>query len=85
MRWFEVDLIGGIDERPRFAVIAARMPLLSAAAAAAATHSLRAYDAIQLASALAARAADPDCTRFACFDADLREAAAASGFTLIPE
>jgi hypothetical protein len=61
------------------------MQILDEAAARAASHRLRAYDAVQLASALAAREADADCDSFACFDSDLREAAAASGFALIPD
>lgn len=58
--------------------------MLETAAQVSATHALRAYDAVQLASALAAREADPGCTEFACYDADLRAAAARSGFSLIP-
>ncbi len=47
-------------------------------------YGLRAYDAVQLASAEAARAADPGCDSFACFDASLRDAAAGAGFALYP-
>jgi predicted nucleic acid-binding protein len=45
-----------------------------------AVHLLRAYDAVQLATARAVRAADPSCTTFACFDQQLAQAAAAEGF-----
>ncbi len=48
-------------------------------------HGVRAYDAVQLASARAARAVDPGIDAFAAFDHGLRRAAAAEGFTLLPE
>ena len=47
-------------------------------------HALRASDAVQLASALAARGADPRCETFVCFDARLRAAAASERFRLVP-
>ncbi len=67
-----------------FVAVALSAKLLDHAAGLAATHGLRAYDAIQLATALAAREADPGCDSFACFDAGLRRAAAAEGFVLLP-
>ncbi len=82
---FEADFFGTEEELPRFAVLAVGMPVLEEAAARAAAHGLRAYDAVQLASAIAARQADEDCDSLACFDRDLRDAAAACGFALIPE
>jgi predicted nucleic acid-binding protein len=51
-----------------FAVVAANAVILDQAAQLTATRSLRAYDAVQLASALAARSADPAVDTFACFD-----------------
>lgn len=63
--------------------VAVRAEVLTDAARLAATRALRAYDAVQLASARAARAADPHVTGFACYDADLRRAAAAEGFELV--
>jgi predicted nucleic acid-binding protein len=60
-------------------------PVLIAAAREAARHGLPAYDAVQLASALAVREIDPRCSHFACFDTDLRRAASRKGFTLVPE
>jgi hypothetical protein len=77
-------MLGAVDEEPRFAVVALAPVVLDAAAAALPTHNLRAYDAVQLASAIAARDADPLCTSFACFDSELREAAATAGFELLP-
>ncbi|WP_308466067.1 type II toxin-antitoxin system VapC family toxin [Rathayibacter soli] len=59
--------------------------ILDVAASLAASHGLRAYDAIQLASALAARELDPACLIMAAFDHELRDAAAREGFQLLPE
>ena len=58
--------------------------MLDAAAALTATHGLRAYDAVQLASAITARKVEPRCDAFAAFDDRLREAAAREGFSLLP-
>jgi hypothetical protein len=57
---------------------------LDVSAQLAAVHSLRAYDAVQLASARAAAAADPSCDTVAVFDLHLRAAAVADGFRLLP-
>lgn len=84
LRAFVIDLTGGRDERPRFGVVDVLPTVLDRAAMLAGSRGLRAYDAVQLASALAARDADPSCTAFACFDDDLRAAAAADGFELVP-
>lgn len=48
-----------------------------------ATDGLRAYDAMQLATAIVARDAYPDLAHFACFDEQLCTAAAAHGFALL--
>jgi hypothetical protein len=45
---------------------------------------LRGADAVQLASALLARQADPAVSMMAVFDERLRAAASAEGFTLLP-
>lgn len=82
---FRADFLGAGSEAPRFAVVAVVPRLLEHAASLAAAHSLRAYDAVQLASAVAARDADASCTGFVCFDATLCAAAAAHGLTVIPE
>lgn len=81
---FEADYLGTIDEPPLFAAVAIGSALLDEAAALTAAHSLRAYDAVQLASALVARGADPACRQFACFDEQLQVAAARSGFAPVP-
>lgn len=82
---FEADYFGTADELPRFAAVAVTGALLDAAARLCAAHGLRAYDAVQLSCALAARTVDPGCTNFAAYDLTLRRAAAAEGFRLLPE
>lgn len=57
--------------------------LIQAAAKTARDHTLRAYDAVHLAAALAL-ARDEEIT-FVCWDNELSAAANAEGFTLIPE
>ncbi len=81
---FEADFFGTGDARPRFASIALGAALLDDAALLSATRGLRAYDAVQLAAARVAAAADPTCRSFTAFDRGLRTAAAAEGFVLIP-
>jgi predicted nucleic acid-binding protein len=76
---FEADWY---DAAGPFVPIAAVDAVLANAAALVGTHGLRAYDAVQLASAVAARAADADVDMVLCFDADLSEAAAREGFGL---
>ncbi len=81
---FEADWSPGGSENGRFIVVGLSGAILESAAAMVAIDALRAYDAVQLASAVVARDADPGCDSFACFDAELREAAAAHGFAVIP-
>ena len=81
---FEHDFYGDAAVPPRFGVVAASDHVLALAARLAASHGLRAYDAVQLSSAIAARGADPACVLFICFDDVLRAAAAIEGFTLVP-
>jgi len=57
--------------------------LLSQAAESARAHSLRAYDSVHLAGALSFAAGEE--LEFACWDKELREAAAKHGFSLIPQ
>jgi uncharacterized protein len=78
------DLRGGTAERPGYGVIRPSEQVLRSAAEMVRSHSLRALDAIQLASALMARELIPECTTFACFDVRLRAAAADHGFALVP-
>ncbi len=81
---FETDLSGTATEAPRFAALPVGEPVLAGAARLVAVHGLRAYDAIQLASARLARSVLDDCASFAAFDQRLRAAAAAEGFNLLP-
>lgn len=81
---FEADYHGSDDEPPAFAAVSLAPAVLETAAEITATHALRVYDAVQLASALAAREADPGCAEFACYDDELRATAARSGFSLVP-
>jgi hypothetical protein len=66
-----------------FLPVGLRSQVLERAASSAAAHGLRAYDAVQLSCALAARAADPQVDSFLCFDVDLRGAAGREGFVLV--
>ena len=84
VRAFELDFHGSGSEPPRFAAVALIASVLEDAAALAVVHALRGYDAVQLACALAARRADPECGVIACFDEALRRAAAQRGFALVP-
>jgi predicted nucleic acid-binding protein len=57
--------------------------LIHAAARTARDHALRAYDAIHLAGALSF--AEGEEIAFACWDRELRKAAAKHSFALVPE
>jgi len=81
---FEADYFGTTSEPARFATVVVDASVLDAAAHLCGTHGLRAYDAVQLSCALAARAADPGCRTLAAYDDALRAAAAREGFTLVP-
>lgn len=62
--------------------VALRMQVLERAASSAAAHGLRAYGAVQLSCALAARAADPQVDGFLRFDGELR-GGGEEGFVLV--
>lgn len=80
---FEADYFGGEGESPRFVAISTTPAVLDEARFCA-VHGFRADDAVQLASALAARAADSRCRTLAAL-IDLRRAAATEGLELLPE
>jgi hypothetical protein len=80
---FEWDWFGESDGELSFAVLGITQHVLEEAARSVARHPLRAFDAVQLASALVARAADSSLTSFACFDEVLAVAARAEGFTVL--
>lgn len=81
---FELDFHGDLDSSSRFTIVSLTESVLITAAREAASHALRAYDAVQLASALMVREMDPRCSHFVCFDAELRRAASRTGFVLLP-
>lgn len=66
-----------------FVAVDAGTGILEEASAVVARHGLRAYDGVQLASALAARRADPGLDTVACFDVELSAAAVREGFRLL--
>ncbi|TFC17384.1 PIN domain-containing protein [Cryobacterium algoritolerans] len=81
VRAFENDLFGADGPLVPLRISSA---ILDDAATLVESYGLRAYDAVQLASARTAREIEPDCRSFAAFDDQLRVAAAAEGFQLIP-
>ena len=81
---FEADYRGVLGEEHRFEIVSADAALLERAARLCGTHGLRAYDAVQLASALAVAGLEPGGGSMAVFDHQLRTAAAREGLTLVP-
>lgn len=81
---FELDYFGTGEISPRFAIVAESTPIMEDAVRITAVHDLRAYDAVQLATARAVRHLDPDCLSLAAFDKALRTAAITEGFALVP-
>lgn len=84
VRAFGADYAGAAASGTILVPLAVTSAIITHASELVASNGLRAYDALQLASALAARDADPECTTFAAFDTELRVAAAKNGFTLLP-
>jgi uncharacterized protein len=82
---FEADYFGTEEEPARFLVVAATASILDDAAQLAGIHGLRAYDAVQLASACAALREVPEGVTFAAFDQALLAAAAREGFQLLAD
>lgn len=80
---FEADYFGTLAEPPRFLPIVASSAVMESAARAVRVHGLRAYDAVQLATAQAAHSEVTECSTFAAFDEALCEAAVLEGFTLL--
>jgi uncharacterized protein len=83
-RAFAADYTGSSDRPPRFQPIEVTDATIERAVELTGAHGLRAYDAVQLASALVTREADKRCTTLASFDQDLARAAAAEGFAVLP-
>ncbi len=84
LRAFAADYAGTRDQAARFIAVAPNDRVVERAAELTGAHGLRAYDAIQLASALAAREEEERCNAFASFDRDLAAAATAEGFMALP-
>lgn len=80
---FELDCVGAVDEPPLFTSVAVNHAVLGTARQLT-TRGLRSLDAIQLATAMVVRDADPECDTVAALDRRLRDAAAAEGFRLLP-
>lgn len=78
---FEADLA---ETNGHIVMVATSPAVLASATELVARHGLRAYDAVQLSSAITARAQLRDLDRFAAFDINLRAAASAERFGLIP-
>lgn len=70
--------------RGRFEVLPLADAVVARSLACVRRHKLRAADAIQLATALVAREADPGVRTMAVFDNRLRSAASAEGLELLP-
>ena len=83
-REFVADYQGTTNEARAYQPVGASRVVLERAAGLAAMHGLRTLDAIQLASALAARRLEPECRTMVVLDQRLRRAAAAEGFELLP-
>ena len=71
-------------EEGRFLHVAPNELIETEAAQLAAVHMVRGFDAVHLATALAARRAVPELALFVCFDKRLSQAAAGEGFELLP-
>lgn len=75
--------VEGLEGAPaRFVLVGLSAGILEHAASLVARHPLRAYDAVQLATALAVVSAEPS-MRFVSFDTALNAAAAAEGLRLV--
>jgi predicted nucleic acid-binding protein len=81
---FEADWAPSGSTVPKYRRVAVDAAVLERASAIVAVHGLRSLDAIQLASAIAARDAEPECRTMVVLDERLRNAAAAEGFDILP-
>jgi uncharacterized protein len=67
----------------RFLHVSPNAQIETEAARLASVHLVRGFDAVHLATAVAARRAVPECTLFVCFDKRLNAAAVSEQFQLI--
>lgn len=77
--------VADLDDDDRFVVVALTRDVIELAVTTVARHRLRAYDGVQLATALVVREVVRDLDVFVAFDVDLRTAASAEGFAVVPE
>jgi uncharacterized protein len=82
---FEADYFGTAAEPARFVAVPVTADVLDTAARATGTYGLRAYDAVQLGSAMLAREAAPEIAAVLAWDGELRDAAARERFTVQPD
>lgn len=81
---FIADYEGTSTEEPRFQVVVTDPSIVRGAARLCGLHPLRAYDAVQLASALVAADQGGESVQLVAFDQQLRTAAAREGLSLLP-
>lgn len=84
VRGFVADYEGTPAEAPRFQVVLTAGSIVRRAARLCGSHPLRAYDAVQLASALTAAETGGEAVSMVAFDHQLRTAAVREGLTLVP-
>lgn len=84
VRGFIADLEGTSSEAPRFQVVLTAGLIVRRAARLCGSHPLRAFDAVQLASALTAVEEGREAVSMVAFDHKLRTAAAREGLALLP-
>ncbi|MDQ1614972.1 MAG: uncharacterized protein QOJ60_911 [Actinomycetota bacterium] len=77
---FLAEWTAAVDGGPDYIPVQVGHAVLSSAVSLGGVHGLRAYDAVQLGSAVVARAADPTIDSFLAADQALVRAAAAEGF-----
>jgi predicted nucleic acid-binding protein len=80
---FQADYLGTAFTAPAFDFIAITDGVLADAASLVAAHPLRAYDAVQLASAIRAKDVDSSLDQFCAYDQQLVSAASAEGFVIV--
>ena len=81
---FEDDYFGTESAPPRFAAVDIGPSVLDGAARLLRVHGLRAYDAVQLATAIVVADAVSGCRTIVTYDKDLYRAAAAEGLDVVP-
>ncbi len=81
---FWADVRGVDRSNPRFHLASPTAEVLTEAARLIGRHQLRAYDAVQLSTAIIVAATTDTVGEFAAFDRHLRRAAVAEGFTVVP-